>query len=156
MTITPFFHGSFSLTRVWAAPPARVFAAWSDPELKAKWFSGPPDQWTALRRSIDFRPGGAEVLEGRFNQTGMVSLYEARIHLIETNERLVYTYDMHLNGAYHSASLASLALEPEGAGTRLTYTEQIVFVDGKDGTASRRGGTEALFNNIEALVLARA
>jgi uncharacterized protein YndB with AHSA1/START domain len=153
LTITPLFHGSFTINRSWDAPPSRVFAAWSDPELKAVWFSGPPDQWTVLRRSIDFRPGGAEVLEGRFIQTGMVSLYEGRIHLIEPNERLVLTYDMHVNGAYHSVSLASLALKPQGAGTLLTYTEQIVFVDGKDGTDARRSGTEALFDRIAATAL---
>jgi uncharacterized protein YndB with AHSA1/START domain len=154
MSITPLFHGSFSLTRVWGIPPVRVFSALSNPQIKAKWFIGPSDRWTMIRWSLDFRQGGEEVLEGRFNRTGMVTLYEARIHFIEENARLVYTYDMYLNGAYNSASLASFALAPEGAGTRLTYTEQIVFVDGEDGIASRRSGMEAMFKRIEALELA--
>jgi hypothetical protein len=32
---------------------------------------------------------------------------------------------------------------------RLSYTEQIVFLDGRDGTADRRHGTELQFAMIE-------
>ena len=38
-------------------------------------------------------------------------------------------------GGFHSVTLSSLELEAEGDGTRDSYTEQIVFLDGKDGTA---------------------
>lgn len=47
------------------------------------------------------------------------------------------------------ATLSSLELEAEGDGTRVSYTEQIVFLDGKDGTADRRHGTELQFGMIE-------
>jgi uncharacterized protein YndB with AHSA1/START domain len=150
MIEAPLFHGTFTLKRVWATPPDRVFGAWSDPLLKAQWFTGPPDRWTLLRRSMDFRVGGQEVLEGRFDESGMVTLYEARFHAIEPARRLVYVYDLHLSGRFHSVTLSSLELEAEGAGTRVSYTEQIVFLDGKDGTADRRQGTEHQFGMIEA------
>lgn len=150
MTPAPFFHGTFTLKRVWAAPPHRVFDAWSDPELKAQWFTGPPDRWTLLRRSMDFRVGGEEVLEGRFQESGTVTLFEARFHVIEPARRLVYTYDLHHSGRFHSVTLSSLELEPEGGGTRVSYTEQIVFLDGRDGTADRRHGTGIQFDMIEA------
>ena len=39
-------------------------------------------------------------------------------------------------GGFHSVTLSSLELEAEGDGTRVSYTEQIVFLDGKDGTAT--------------------
>jgi hypothetical protein len=71
MTGNLFFHGTFTLNRVWAATPGRVFKAWSDSRLKAQWFTGPPERWTLVRRSMDFRVGGSEVLEGRFNESGM-------------------------------------------------------------------------------------
>jgi hypothetical protein len=41
-------------------------------------------------------------------------------------------------------TLASLVLKPNGARTEVSYTEQIVFLDGKDGKAQRRLGTEKL------------
>lgn len=150
MTTAPLFHGTFTLKRVWAAPPDRVFDAWSDPQLKAQWFTGPQERWEPLRRSMDFRVGGQEVLEGRFHESGMRTLFEARFHVIERARQLVYTYDLHHTGRFHSVTLASLELEAEGEGTRVSYTEQIVFLDGKVGTADRRRGTELQFDAIEA------
>ena len=152
MKTVQFCHGTFTLRRSWAASPARVFSAWADPQIKAQWFTGPPDEWTLIRRSLDFRSGGAEVLEGSFSKSGMVSLYEARFHLIEQDRRLVYAYDMHLNGSFHSVTLSSLTLQSEGRKTQVLYTEQIVFIDGQDGTESREHGTARLFEQIEHIV----
>ncbi|MDX0694557.1 ATPase [Sinorhizobium medicae] len=150
MTEAQLFHGTFTLKRIWAAPPHRVFDAWSDPQFKAQWFTGPPERWTLLRRSMDFRVGGQEVLEGRFHESGTVTLFEARYHAIEPARRLVYTYDLHHSGRFHSVTLSSLQLESEAGGTRVSYTEQIVFLNGKDGTSDRHHGTEVQFDMIEA------
>jgi uncharacterized protein YndB with AHSA1/START domain len=149
---TPFFHGTFTLRRTWAATPARVFKAWADPAVKAQWFSGPPERWTLIRRAMDFAVGGNEVLEGRFDETGNTTLFQARYHLIEPDRRLVYDYDLHLGGDFHSVTLSSLTLEPDGARTHVAYTEQIVFVDGRDGTESRRHGTSLQFDLIETVI----
>jgi uncharacterized protein YndB with AHSA1/START domain len=154
MKITPFFYGTFTLKRSWAAPPARVFRAWADPEIKCQWFSGPPGDWAAIRREVDFRPGGLEIHEGKFNSSGMTTLFEGRFHVIEKNERLVFAYDLRLSGHLHSVTLASLILQPNGARTDVFYTEQIVFLDGRDGTTDRKHGTEQLhFNAIEKMLL---
>jgi hypothetical protein len=48
---------------------------------------------------------------------------------------------------FHSVTLSSVELEAEGDGTRVSYTEQIFFLDGKDGTADP--GTELPFGMIE-------
>lgn len=32
-------HDTFSLERIYNTSPARVFAAWADPESKANWFA---------------------------------------------------------------------------------------------------------------------
>jgi uncharacterized protein YndB with AHSA1/START domain len=150
MSITPFAYGTFTIERTWAAPPARVFNAWADPKVKAQWFTGP---WTLLRRSLDFRVGGLEVLEARFNDSGKVALYEARFHLIEPDHRLIYMYDLRHGGNFHSVTLSSLLLEAVAGGTRVAYTEQIVFLDGRDGTEGRRHGTELQYATIEKVVL---
>ena len=36
MKTPPFVHGAFTLTRAWATSPTRVFSAWSDPKIKAR------------------------------------------------------------------------------------------------------------------------
>ncbi len=147
MTVTPFCHGTFTLRRTWAAPASRVFRAWSDPELKARWFTGPKDRWTLTKRSIDFRQGGIEVLEGRF-QDGNTTGYTARFHLIEPDQRIIYAYDLHHSGRFHSVTLSSLFLQGEAGRTHVSYTEQIVFIDGRDGTGDRQHGTELMFAAI--------
>ncbi|MCW6530073.1 MULTISPECIES: SRPBCC family protein [Sphingomonas] len=149
MTTTPFFHGTFTLKRKWAASPERIFEAWSDPAIKAQWFTGPPEQWTLGKRSMDFRVGGHELLEGHFTQSGLVTRFDARFHLIEPGQRLVYAYDLYHSGMFHSVTLSSLELEADGDGTRVSYTEQIVFLDGEDGTEARRHGTGIQFDMIE-------
>ena len=152
MKAPPFFHGTFTIKRMWAATPQRIFSAWADPAVKARWFRGPPERWSEVRRSMDFRVGGVEVAEGRFDDIGMTTLFEARYHLIEPGRRLVYVYDLHLSGELHSITLSSLDLEGDGDGTRVSYTEQIVFMDGQDGIEKRREGTEASFEAIESLL----
>jgi uncharacterized protein YndB with AHSA1/START domain len=152
MKITPVFHDTFTLNRSWAATPSRVFSAWSDLPLKRQWFAPPPGRWTEIRRTIEFHRGGREIHEGRFNDSGMTTLYEGRFHLIEDNARLVFSYDLHLSDTFHSVTLATLVLMPKGARTDVTYTEQIAFLDGNDGTAQRKEGTEFGFDRIEKLI----
>jgi uncharacterized protein YndB with AHSA1/START domain len=152
MKALPLFHGTFAVKRVWAATPRRIFSAWADPVVKAQWFRGPPEKWSEVRRSMDFRVGGLEVAEGRFNDSGMTTLFEARYHVIEQGRRLVYVYDLHLSGELHSITLSSLDLEPDGDRTRVSYTEQIVFMDGQDGIEKRRDGTEEAFETIESIL----
>jgi uncharacterized protein YndB with AHSA1/START domain len=153
MNALPFFHGTFAIKRVWAATPQRIFNAWADPTTMAQWFRAPPQKWSEVRRSMDFRVGGLEVAEGRFNDSGMTTLYEGRYHVIETDRRLVYVYDLHLSGELHSVTLSSLDLEPDGGRTRVSYTEQIVFMDGQDGIEKRREGTEQAFGTIEKILI---
>jgi uncharacterized protein YndB with AHSA1/START domain len=155
MKALPLFHGTFAVKRVWAAKPQRIFNAWADPAMKAQWFRGPPQKWSEVRRSMDFRVGGLEVAEGRFDN-GMTTLFEARYHVIEADRRLVYVYDLRLSGELHSVTLSSLDIEPDGDRTRVSYTEQIVFMDGQDGLEKRRDGTEQAFESIEKLLMIAA
>jgi uncharacterized protein YndB with AHSA1/START domain len=142
-------HGDFSINRVYDASPAQVYAAWSDPAVKAQWFIG-PEGWSAVERRIDLQVGGQEILHGRF-ANGVETLFTARYHLVEPGLRLVYVYDMHLTGKHHSVSIATVEFIADIDGTRLRFTEQVTFVDGtdgRDGTLSRKRGTAAHLERI--------
>lgn len=144
-------HGAFTIERTYKSRPATVFAAWADPEIKARWFIG-PENWKPVRRELDFRIGGEEVLHGRFDD--FETLFVARYHAIDTDARLVYIYDMRLGpklGQHHSVSLATVDFLPAGAGTKLVFSESVVFLDGTtaaEGTASRERGTAAHLDRI--------
>jgi uncharacterized protein YndB with AHSA1/START domain len=145
-------HATFVIERAYLASPARVFAAWASAEAKARWFSGPADQWTLKQRELDFRVGGREFLIGSF-AGGTVSAFESRFQDIVPNQRIVYSYDMHIDDQRISASLATVVFEASGAGTKLIVTEQGVFLDGLDTPASREAGTRALLENLDAALL---
>ena len=107
------------------------------------------DRWELLERRMDVRVGGRERVKGRW-EGGVVSTFDAIYHDLIPNERLVYTYEMHLNDRKISVSLATIALEPKGAGTRLRVTEQGAFLDGYDDAGSREHGTGLLLDRLGA------
>ena len=53
-------HATFVIERTYDASPARVFAAWSEAEAKARWFSCHEERATA-EYQLDFRVGGREI-----------------------------------------------------------------------------------------------
>lgn len=141
-------HASFTLTRIYGAPLARVFEAFADQEAKSKWFTG-PSGWTLIKRVLDFREGGHEHLSGRFDN-GTVTRFDCVYHDIVVNERIIYSYVMELSGRRISVSQASLQFKVEGYGTRLTVTEYGDFLDGYDDAGSRERGTGDLLDKLGA------
>ena len=150
--LDPIRHGSFSIERVYRASPARAFAAWADPELKARWFAGPSDRWTPVKRELDFREGGSELAHGSF-KGGPESIFVARYHSIVPDQRLVYSYEMTVGGKQLSVSVATVEFSPtrEG-GTRMIFTEQVAFLNGDYDVKSREDGTHGLLDNFAGVV----
>lgn len=144
MTERSVTHATFTVERTYDASPARVFAAWAEPAAKARWF-GDPDQGVE-EFELDFRIGGREFNRGTVE--GQDHTYEARYQDIVPDERIVYAYDMHAGGSRISVSLGTVEFEPDGAGTRLTYTEQGAYLDGLDTPEQRQQGTGGLFDAL--------
>jgi len=148
MSQPPISHGHFTIERTYEASPAQVFAAWADPAAKARWFIG-PQGWSLIRRELDFRVGGEELLHGRYDTRETV--FRARFHEIVPDARIVYVYDMYMNETHHSLSLATVEVRVARAGTTLTFNEQVAFLDGTDGiegVASRQHGTGAHLDRL--------
>lgn len=141
-------HATFTIERRYDASPARVFHALSDPVAKARWFSG-PKEWGAMEHKIDFRVGGREVNSGG-PKGGPVHIFNAIYQDIVADERIIYSYDMHLGETRISVSLATFELAADGKGTRLTFTEQGAFLDGFDDAGGRERGTRQLLDALGA------
>jgi uncharacterized protein YndB with AHSA1/START domain len=141
-------HATFIIERSFKASPERVFNAFADPAAKAMWFAG-PDEWEKTRQDFDFRVGGRECLSGG-PKGGTIHYFDAVYQDIVPDERIVYTYDMHLDDKRISVSLATVEFRPEGGGTRLIITEQGVFLDGYDDAGSREQGTHWLLGKLAA------
>ena len=139
-------HATFTIERTYAATPARVFAALSTKEAKAKWFSGPPE-WTRSKWELDFRVGGREVSAGG-PPGGVEHIFVAQYLDIVENSRIIYAYDMFEGEKKLSVSLATFELAPAGKGTRLTLTEHGAFLDGHEDPALREHGTRWLLDKL--------
>jgi uncharacterized protein YndB with AHSA1/START domain len=146
-------HGSFRLDRIFDSPVERVYAAFSDPEAKSKWFQGREGEWTLMERRMDFREGGKERLQGRWS-SGMVSTFDATYHDIVPGRRLVYSYQMFIDEMKISVSLATVEMKESSPGhTAISITEHGAFLDGYDDAGSREKGTAILLDRVGASLL---
>ena len=135
-------HATFVVERRYAASPERAFAAWADQEAKARWFVD-SDAYLEL----DFRVGGRESSRG-IAPDGNAYTYEAIYQDIVPAQRIVYTYEMLLDGIRISVSLATAEFGPERDGTRLVFTEQGAFLDGYEMPAQREQGMGSLLDSL--------
>jgi uncharacterized protein YndB with AHSA1/START domain len=143
-------HDTFTIERTYPVPPARVFAAWSDPAEKRRWFGDRADEY-----ELDFRVDGTELNRGSAGN-GAVYTYAARYRDIVPDERFVYAYEMYMGDTRISVSLGTVELEPRGDGTVLRYTEQGAYLDGHDEPSQRRAGTKDLLDALGAALIAAA
>ncbi|MGA7417373.1 MAG: SRPBCC family protein [Acidimicrobiales bacterium] len=127
-------HATFTLERTYPVPPARVFAAWADPEMKRRWFGGPDSD-----HQLDFRVGGREVNHGRHD--GNELTFETVYRDIVEDERIVYTSVLSQGSRPATVSLTTVELCAADDGTRLVLTEQGAFLDGLELPAWREQGT---------------
>ena len=142
-------HGAFHLERTYEATAEQVYKALSDEAAKSRWFFG-PSGWRLIERTMDFRVGGRERVKGGFDG-GVTTTFDANYHDIVPRERIVYTYEMHLDERKISVSLATLQIEPAGAErTKLKVCEQGAFLDGYDDAGSRERGTGDLLDKLGA------
>jgi uncharacterized protein YndB with AHSA1/START domain len=149
MTDRKLTHHTFVLERDYKSSPTRVFQAFADPDIKARWFGGTDrDVWKPIERSIDFREGGREVDESEWTKNGMVSRFDAVYHEIVENLRIVYSYEMRVNGDRLSVSISSIEFEPNNGGTHLRLTEQGTYFDNLDNADQREQGTSELLDAL--------
>lgn len=138
-------HAQFTIEREVPVAPAVAFKAFADPAIKSKWFGG-EEGWEQGEVSVEFRVGGREVNEGTFGE--MTSRFVATYTDIVDDERIVYTYDMWINGAHISTSVATWEFEPTDTGTKLTLVEFGAHLDGFDTGAQREEGTRELVDAL--------
>ena len=148
MTTRKVTHATFTIERSYDVPPERVYRAFADPEAKAKWFAG-PNEWRQGKRSMDFRIGGKEHLSGG-GEGKPPHIFDATYQDIVPNERIIYTYEMHIGVTRISVSLATIELKKAGKGTKMTFTEQGAFLDDFDQPETREEGTKVLLERLGA------
>lgn len=133
------------ITRVFDAPRALVFAAWTKAEHLRHWLG--PRGFTATSVEGDVRPGGAWrscIRSPEAEDYWAHGVYRE----IVAPERLVFTYAWEDEGALET--LVTVTFADEGGKTRLTF-HQTPFssVESRDGHA---GGWNECFDRLGAYV----
>jgi uncharacterized protein YndB with AHSA1/START domain len=113
---------SLTLNRRLNAAPAKVYAAWTEPEQIAKWFG--PEEIETLRAQADARVGGGFriVMRGTDGKEHDVSgVYREII----PNQKLVFTWAW--RSTPERESLVTVLIKPDGDGSLLTLTHEQFF-----------------------------
>jgi uncharacterized protein YndB with AHSA1/START domain len=124
----------------------------------ARWFRVPSRPEEA-HYELDFRVGGHENARGAFapyGDSGDVERIEYRSTFLDIvpGERVVRSYELLLKDVRRWVSLVTVELAPHDGGTRLTHTEQYVFLTytdaGEHDVAHLKGSTRLQLNGLLA------
>lgn len=132
---------SVTIVRRIKAPPAKVYAAITEPKLMMKWWG--PDAGPTLSAQADVRPGGRfsvvfRLLNGQeYNPTGV---YQEVI----PEKKLVFTWEW--AGAPERESLVTFLLKPYEGGTELTLIHEAL--PDEDACESHAVGWSGLLDKL--------
>jgi uncharacterized protein YndB with AHSA1/START domain len=125
--------------RILPAPPAAVFAAWTDPALLGRWMSPYGD----ASATLDLRIGGGFTIV--MHGLGQAIEHTGEYRAIEPPSRLVFTWESAYTGL--APSLVTVLLRPLGAGTELTLIHEQLPPGQVD---SHRGGWGGILEHLDA------
>jgi uncharacterized protein YndB with AHSA1/START domain len=128
-----------ALERVIAAPRAKVFRAWLDPELLARWMG--PDGHSVVVATVDERVGGAHVVE-LIGPDGGHHSFTSVIEELVPDERLVLTFKFHPESA--ETLLTLTFADAVDGGTLLRLSHERVTGDGLTGQNVNAGWSQTL------------
>lgn len=139
-------HSTFVIERMYPVAPERVFAAFSDPVKKRRWFAE-GEEAKVEEFEMDFRVGGAERARFR-SKDGHVFTNDTVYRDILPNRRIVIAYNMSVADTRISSSQSTMEFLPNGKGTDLIFTEQGAFFEGADGPQIREQGWRLIFERL--------
>ena len=97
---------------------ARVLGDSEDhPDVEAVQVAPVQEAFTETEKSHDFRVGGHGTEEGQWHGGPTSRFFSTYTDIVE-HRRIVFTYDMWVDGKHMSTSLTTIALEPAGDGRR--------------------------------------
>ena len=131
---------SLTLKRHIKAPPAKVFAAWTQAEQIVRWFGPHEIVLDTVNATLDVRVGGKyrasfKSVDGEYHEVG------GTYREVVPDQRLQFTWAWHTTP--ERESLVTITMVPDGAGTMLTLHQE-QFFDQKAADGHKHGWTGTL------------
>ena len=136
------------IVRNYAAPPQRVWQAWTDPEALSQWF-GPGTEKSVTQAQMDVRPGGRYSIAFRTSdgeEHRVFGVYE------EVSPPRVLSFTWAWQSTPDRVSFVRVELHPEGAGTRMAFRHDRFF--DRVARDNHEGGWTATLAKLDALLAA--
>ena len=135
-------------TRVFDAPRALVFRAWTTPEHVGRWWG--PRGFTTTTYAMDVKPGGV----WRYCMHGPDGAdYQNKVTYVEVDdpERIVYDHDGGDDDVDPVRFRATVTFEDLGGKTRLTKRMVFPTAEARDQTVEKYGAAEGLGQTLDRL-----
>ena len=120
-----------ALERVIRAPRSKVYRAWLDPALLARWMG--PDDFSVTVATVDERVGGVHQIE-MLDPEGGHHTFVSVIEELVPEERIVFTFKF--DPEAHETKLTITFSDAEGGGTALRLHHQRITMEGTLDTQS--------------------
>ena len=147
MATTTAVKPSLTIKRRFNAPPAKVFAAWTDPEKVKRWMG--PGEIKTVRAENDLRVGGRYHI-GMLTPAGEAHDVSGVYREIVPNQKLVYSWAW--KSTPERESLVTVTFKEEGGGTLLTLTHEQFFDEA--ARDSHEGGWNGALVKLEKYLAA--
>ena len=128
LTMTKRGDTDIVVTRRFAAPPARVYAAHTDPALIARWMVG-PDGWTMPECISDPRPGGR--IRFTWEKDGQSFSLNGEYIELDPPHRTVHS-EAFEGDPPMEPTLVTTLFRPDGAGTLVELTMRYRTVEARE------------------------
>lgn len=126
--IVPMTHAeqqpnTVAIVHDFTSPPQRVWQAWTDPAWVSRWF-GSNAGGRVLSAQLDVRPGGQFVVTF-VDADGTEHTCSGRYVEVDRDRRLQFTWQWKSEPGVQT--LVTVALAPEGTGTRMSFEHSRLF-----------------------------
>ncbi len=156
MTKPAIIHATEVVEKSYPKPVEQVFAAFSDPAKKRRWFAERAGN-VVESFEMDFRTGGAETLAYRLGPDtpfpGALISNSEIFQDIVPNSRIVAVSASTFEGRRFSVSLVSFEFLATPQGCDLICTHQDAFFEGADGPELRAKGWQDLLARLDKQLL---
>jgi len=122
MSVQPAVKPSLTLKRRIAAPPTKVYAAWTDPQQIMRWFG--PAGAEMISAEVDARVGGRYRMRFR-TPDGEEHDVSGTYREVVPDEKLAFTWMWRT--LPDRASFVTITIKPDGDGTLLTLLHEQFF-----------------------------